>query len=37
MDREEMPFNWAQRSWIYHAAKNVDSTVALGREKRKAQ
>lgn len=30
MDREEMPFNRAQRSWIYRAAKNVDSTVAFG-------
>ncbi len=27
MDREEMPFNRAERSWIYRAAKNVDSTV----------
>ena len=30
MDREEMPFNRAQRSWCYQAAKNVDSTVAFG-------
>lgn len=30
MDREEYPFNRAQRSWIYRAAKNVDSTVAFG-------
>ena len=30
MDREEMPFNRAQRSWIYRAAKNVDNTVAFG-------
>jgi len=30
MDREELPFNRAQRSWIYRAAKNVDSTVAFG-------
>lgn len=30
MDREEMPFNRAQRSWVYRAAKNVDSTVAFG-------
>ncbi|WP_345333780.1 FMN-binding glutamate synthase family protein [Ferrimonas pelagia] len=29
-DREEMPFNRAQRSWIYRAAKNIDSTVAFG-------
>ena len=30
MDREELPFNRAQRSWAYHAAKNVDNTVAFG-------
>ncbi len=30
MDREEMPFNRAQRSWVYRAAKNLDSTVAFG-------
>lgn len=30
MDREELPFNRAQRSWAYRAAKNVDSTVAFG-------
>ena len=30
MDREEQPFNRAQRSWAYRAAKNVDSTVAFG-------
>jgi glutamate synthase domain-containing protein 2 len=29
-DREEMPFNRAQRSWVYQAAKGVDSTVAFG-------
>jgi glutamate synthase domain-containing protein 2 len=29
-DREEMPFNRAQRSWVYRAAKGVDSTVAFG-------
>jgi len=29
-DREEMPFNCAERSWVYRAAKNVDSTVAFG-------
>ena len=29
-DREEMPFNRAQRSWVYRSAKNVDSTVAFG-------
>ena len=30
MDREEMPFNRAERSWAYRAAKNVDATVAFG-------
>ena len=30
MDREELPFNRAQRSWVYRAAKNVDTTVAFG-------
>lgn len=30
MDREEYPFNRAQRSWVYRAAKDVDSTVAFG-------
>jgi glutamate synthase domain-containing protein 2 len=29
-DREEMPFNRAERSWVYRAAKNIDSTVAFG-------
>ncbi|MCC6714740.1 MAG: FMN-binding glutamate synthase family protein [Gammaproteobacteria bacterium] len=30
MEREELPFNRAQRSWAYRAAKNVDTTVAFG-------
>lgn len=30
MDREELPFNRAERSWAYRAAKDVDSTVAFG-------
>lgn len=30
MDREEMPFNRAERSWCYRAAKDVDSTVCFG-------
>ncbi len=30
LDREEMPFNRAQRSWVYRAAKGIDSTVAFG-------
>ncbi|CAA7614649.1 FMN-binding glutamate synthase family protein [Magnetospirillum sp. UT-4] len=29
-DREEMPFNRAQRAWVYRAAKNLDATVAFG-------
>ena len=29
-DREEMPFNRAQRNWVYRAAKNLDNTVAFG-------
>jgi glutamate synthase domain-containing protein 2 len=30
MDREELPFNRAQRSWAYRAAKDLDNTVAFG-------
>jgi len=30
MDREELPFNRADRSWVYRAAKNVERTVAFG-------
>ncbi len=30
MDREEMPFNRADRSWVYRSAKNLDNTVAFG-------
>ena len=30
MDREELPFNRAERSWVYRAAKKVDTTVAFG-------
>ncbi|MAT49701.1 MAG: FMN-binding glutamate synthase family protein [Porticoccaceae bacterium] len=30
MDREELPFNRAQRSWVYRAAKDVDSTLPFG-------
>jgi glutamate synthase domain-containing protein 2 len=30
MDREELPFNRAERSWVYRAAKNIDNTVAFG-------
>jgi glutamate synthase domain-containing protein 2 len=30
MDREEMPFNRAERSWVYRAAKDVSNTQAFG-------
>jgi glutamate synthase domain-containing protein 2 len=30
MDREEMPFNRAERAWVYRAAKDVDRTLAFG-------
>lgn len=30
MDREEMPFNRAQRTWVYRAAKNLDTTQPFG-------
>ncbi len=30
MDREEMPFNRAQRTWVYRAAKDIDNLVAFG-------
>jgi len=33
MDREEMPFNRVQRSWVYRAAKNIDNTIAFGSSK----
>lgn len=33
MDREEMPFNRAEREWIGHAAKGEDNTVAFGSTK----
>ena len=29
-DREELPFNRAQRSWVYRAAKKEDTTLAFG-------
>ncbi|MDQ6986540.1 MAG: glutamate synthase-related protein, partial [Mariprofundaceae bacterium] len=29
-DREEMPFNRAQRSWVYRAAKDIENIVAFG-------
>ena len=30
MDREEMPFNRAQRDWVYRAAEGGSNTVAFG-------
>ncbi|MZR61829.1 FMN-binding glutamate synthase family protein [Alcanivorax sp. DP30] len=33
MDREELPFNRAQRSWVYRAAKNLSNTSAFGSTK----
>jgi glutamate synthase domain-containing protein 2 len=33
MDREEMPFNRAERDWIGRAAKGKDNTVAFGSTK----
>lgn len=30
IDREELPFNRADRSWAYRAAKNADNTIAFG-------
>jgi len=32
-DREEMPFNRAQRNWVYRASKDIDSTIAFGSSK----
>ncbi len=30
MDREELPFNRAERNWVYRASKNEDNTIAFG-------
>lgn len=30
MDREEMPFNRAEREWVYRSSKGTDNTVAFG-------
>lgn len=30
LDREELPFNRSERSWVYRAAKKVDTTIAFG-------
>lgn len=29
-DRDRLPFNRAERSWVYRASKNLDNTVAFG-------
>jgi glutamate synthase domain-containing protein 2 len=29
-DREEFPFNRADRSWVYRAAKNIDTSLGFG-------
>ena len=33
MDREEMPFNRAEREWVYRSSKGLDNTVAFGSTK----
>ncbi len=33
MDREELPFNRAQRTWAYRASKDENNTVAFGSTK----
>jgi glutamate synthase domain-containing protein 2 len=33
MDREEMPFNRAEREWVYKSSAGVDNTVAFGSTK----
>lgn len=33
MDREELPFNRAQRSWVYRAAKDLSTMVPFGSTK----
>ena len=33
MDREELPFNRAERAWVARSAKNLDSTLAFGSTK----
>ena len=31
-DREELPFNRAQRTWVYETSKNIDRTICFGSE-----
>lgn len=30
MDREELPFNRAQRNWVYSSCENIDSSLSFG-------
>ena len=34
LDREELPFNRAERTWVYRAAKKENTTVAFGSTRR---
>ncbi|WP_237762134.1 hypothetical protein [Legionella santicrucis] len=29
-DREELPFNRTERTWVYEASENVDTTIGFG-------
>ena len=33
MDREEMPFNRAEREWVYRSSEGIDNTIAFGSTK----
>ena len=33
MDRDEMPFNRAEREWVYKSSRGVDNTIAFGSTK----
>ena len=33
MDREEMPFNRAEREWVYKSSEGIDNTTAFGSTK----
>jgi len=33
MDREEMPFNRAERDWVYRSSRGKDNTIAFGSTK----
>jgi len=33
MDREEMPFNRAEREWVYKSSRAIDNTMAFGSTK----